>query len=181
MYQIIYYFYPIMNSFEIRGGNPLNGEVIPQGAKNEALQILSAVLLSDEDITISNIPNILDVNVLIELLAEMGVKVTKQNYDTYTFNAAITFVLTDPLQIPVNSITANHYVFFRCCRCYLPIAEVRCIDERSGEVNPPAPTGRPAARLRTPAPPTSAPVLILAAAGQPAAALTSVSASSIGT
>jgi UDP-N-acetylglucosamine 1-carboxyvinyltransferase len=76
-----------LDAFEVIGGKPLKGTITPQGAKNEALQILSAVLLSDEDITISNIPNILDVNVLIELLAEMGVKVTKQNYDTYTFNA----------------------------------------------------------------------------------------------
>ena len=75
------------DAFEVRGGKSLSGTIIPQGAKNEALQILSAVLLSDEDITISNIPDILDVNVLIELLAEMGVKVTKQNNDTYTFNA----------------------------------------------------------------------------------------------
>jgi UDP-N-acetylglucosamine 1-carboxyvinyltransferase len=75
------------DAFEVRGGKPLSGSIIPQGAKNEALQILSAVLLSDEDITVSNIPDILDVNVLIELLAEMGVKVTKQNADTYTFNA----------------------------------------------------------------------------------------------
>ena len=52
------------------------GEIIPQGAKNEALQILSAILLTDEDITVSNIPDILDVNVLIELLSEMGVGVS---------------------------------------------------------------------------------------------------------
>ena len=75
------------DAFEVRGGKSLSGTIIPQGAKNEALQILSAVLLSDEDITISNIPDILDVNVLIELLAEMGVKVNKQSSDTYTFNA----------------------------------------------------------------------------------------------
>lgn len=76
-----------LDAFEVTGGKPLKGTIIPQGAKNEALQILSAVLLSEEDITISNIPDILDVNVLIELLAEMGVKVSKQNADTYTFNA----------------------------------------------------------------------------------------------
>ena len=75
------------DAFEVRGGKSLSGTIIPQGAKNEALQILSAVLLSDEDITISNIPDILDVNVLIELLAEMGVKVAKHSSDTYTFNA----------------------------------------------------------------------------------------------
>lgn len=75
------------DAFEVYGGKPLNGTIIPQGAKNEALQILSAVLLSEEDVTISNIPNILDVNVLIELLSEMGVSVNKINDDTYTFNA----------------------------------------------------------------------------------------------
>lgn len=75
------------DAFEVYGGKPLNGTIIPQGAKNEALQILSAVLLSEEDITISNIPNILDVNVLIELLSEMGVSVNKINDNTYTFNA----------------------------------------------------------------------------------------------
>ncbi len=73
--------------FEVIGGKPLKGIIIPQGAKNEALQILSAVLLTEDTITISNIPDILDVNVLIELLAEMGVRVSKQNADTYTFNA----------------------------------------------------------------------------------------------
>lgn len=75
------------DAFEVIGGKSLNGTIIPQGAKNEALQIISAVLLTEESISISNIPDILDVNVLIELLAEMGVKVDKQNADTYTFNA----------------------------------------------------------------------------------------------
>ena len=56
-----------MSSFQIEGGRPLKGEIIPQGAKNEALQILCAVLLTDEQITISNIPDILDVNNLISL------------------------------------------------------------------------------------------------------------------
>jgi len=59
-----------MHSFEVRGGKKLNGEIIPQGAKNEALQIISAVLLTPEKIKISNLPDILDVNLLIELLAK---------------------------------------------------------------------------------------------------------------
>ena len=63
-----------MNSFEVTGGKKLTGEIIPQGAKNEALQIISAVLLTPEKITITNIPDILDVNLLIELLGEMNVK-----------------------------------------------------------------------------------------------------------
>ncbi|MBH2003983.1 MAG: UDP-N-acetylglucosamine 1-carboxyvinyltransferase [Sphingobacteriia bacterium] len=76
-----------MSSFEVTGGNRLKGEIIPQGAKNEALQILSAVVLTAERVTISNIPDILDVNLLIELLAEMGVKVERIASDTYSFQA----------------------------------------------------------------------------------------------
>jgi len=75
------------NAFEIIGGKPLKGEIIPQGAKNEALQILSAVLLTPEKVTISNIPDIKDVNKLIELLGDMGVAVERINEDTYTFEA----------------------------------------------------------------------------------------------
>jgi len=77
-----------MNAFEIVGGKPLKGEIIPQGAKNEALQIISAVLLTEEKITISNIPDIKDVNKLIELVADLGVKVERLNQDTYTFEAS---------------------------------------------------------------------------------------------
>lgn len=76
-----------MDAFEIQGGKPLKGEIIPQGAKNEALQILSAVLLTDQKITISNIPDIKDVNKLIELLGDLGVAVERINKDTYTFEA----------------------------------------------------------------------------------------------
>lgn len=77
-----------MNAFEIRGGKPLKGEIIPQGAKNEALQILSAVLLTPEKVTISNIPDIKDVNKLIELLGDLGVEVNRLSKDTYEFTAA---------------------------------------------------------------------------------------------
>lgn len=76
-----------MNAFEVQGGKKLHGEIIPQGAKNEALQIISAVLLSPESITISNIPDILDVNLLIELLGEMGVKINRSHRHTATFRA----------------------------------------------------------------------------------------------
>src|SRR3954462_12447340 len=72
-----------MNAFEIIGGKKLKGEIQPQGAKNEALQILSAVLLTDQKITISNIPDIVDVNKLIELLGDMGVRVERLTPDTY--------------------------------------------------------------------------------------------------
>ncbi|WP_041537315.1 UDP-N-acetylglucosamine 1-carboxyvinyltransferase [Pseudopedobacter saltans] len=76
-----------MNAFEIRGGKPLKGEIVPQGAKNEALQILSAVLLTPEKVTISNIPDIKDVNKLIELLGDLGVEINRLSKDTYEFSA----------------------------------------------------------------------------------------------
>lgn len=87
-----------MASFEIIGGKKLSGEVIPQGAKNEALQIVSAVLLTPERVTISNIPNIRDVMKLIELLQAMGVDVTKIDEHTYAFeakNVNLEYLLTD--------------------------------------------------------------------------------------
>ncbi|MGV3767339.1 MAG: UDP-N-acetylglucosamine 1-carboxyvinyltransferase [Chitinophagaceae bacterium] len=76
-----------MNAFVVNGGKKLKGEIIPQGAKNEALQIISAVLLSPEEITISNIPDILDVNLLIELLGELGVSINRISRDTCIFKA----------------------------------------------------------------------------------------------
>ncbi len=76
-----------MASFEITGGTKLRGEIIPQGAKNEALQILCAVLISPEPIVIHNVPNIIDVNKLIELLNDMGVLVTKINSSSYRFES----------------------------------------------------------------------------------------------
>lgn len=76
-----------MSSFEVRGGKKLSGEITPQGAKNEALQIISAVLLTPEKVTINNIPDILDVNLLIELLGEMKVKIDRVSRDTCIFQA----------------------------------------------------------------------------------------------
>ena len=76
-----------MNSFEVTGGYRLKGEIIPQGAKNEALQVISAVLLSNSKITISNIPDILDVNLLIEVLQEMGVKINRPSRHECSFQA----------------------------------------------------------------------------------------------
>lgn len=76
-----------MNAFEIIGGKKLKGEITPQGAKNEALQILSAVLLTEEEVTVSNIPDIKDVNKLIDLLAALGVSVRRISKDTYSFIA----------------------------------------------------------------------------------------------
>src|ERR1700760_77203 len=86
------------NAFVIQGGKPLKGEIIPQGAKNEALQIISAVLLTAEKITVSNIPDIKDVNKLIELLGDMGVAIERKSEDTYAFEAKnidLDFFLSD--------------------------------------------------------------------------------------
>jgi len=76
-----------MYSFEVSGGKKLCGDIIPQGAKNEALQIISAVMLTPEKVTVTNIPDILDVNLLIELLGDMNVKVDRQERNTCTFQA----------------------------------------------------------------------------------------------
>ena len=76
-----------MSSFRIEGGHELSGSITPQGAKNEALQILCAVLLTPEKVTIHNIPNIIDVNKLIFILGELGVKIEKHSPNSYTFQA----------------------------------------------------------------------------------------------
>jgi UDP-N-acetylglucosamine 1-carboxyvinyltransferase len=76
-----------MSIFRIKGGKKLKGEIIPQGAKNEALQILSATLLTKEPVTIHNIPNIVDVNKLIELIGDLGAKVEKLGPESYRFTA----------------------------------------------------------------------------------------------
>lgn len=76
-----------MGTFRIEGGHKLHGEITPQGAKNEALQILCAVLLTDEEVTINNIPDIVDVNKLIALLEDLGVKIRKKGKGSYTFKS----------------------------------------------------------------------------------------------
>ncbi len=76
-----------MKSFKIEGGHQLKGSIQPQGAKNEALQILCAVLLTSEKVTIHNIPNIIDVNKLIRLLGKLGVSIEQLSESTYTFQA----------------------------------------------------------------------------------------------
>lgn len=76
-----------MSSFIIEGGRKLSGEIEPQGAKNEALQILCAVLLSPEKITINNLPDIVDINILIDLLSDLGVKIQKLSPSSYTFQS----------------------------------------------------------------------------------------------
>ena len=76
-----------MAKFLIEGGHSLKGDIYPQGAKNEALEVICATLLTSEEVTISNIPDILDVNNLICLLKDMGVKVTKKEKGCYSFQA----------------------------------------------------------------------------------------------
>jgi|TARA_B110000902_G_scaffold260260_1_gene332880 UDP-N-acetylglucosamine 1-carboxyvinyltransferase len=76
-----------MATFKIEGGHKLKGDITPQGAKNEALQVICAVLLTSEKVTISNVPDIIDVNKLIFILGELGVKIEKTSNDTYIFQA----------------------------------------------------------------------------------------------
>ena len=76
-----------MASFVVEGGHKLHGEITPQGAKNEVLQILCATLLTSDEVVVHNVPDILDVNNLIQLLREMGVKVSKLGLDSYSFKA----------------------------------------------------------------------------------------------
>lgn len=84
MFQIIFHY---MSSFVIEGGHKLSGTIMPQGAKNEALEVISAVLLTRDEVKISNVPEILDVKNLILLLQDMGVKVTRHEKGVYTFKA----------------------------------------------------------------------------------------------
>lgn len=116
-----------MASFEVIGGQALNGTIIPQGAKNEALQIISAVLLTDQEITISNIPQIADVLALIDLLASMGVAVKKISDDTYSFRAAnvnMDFMTTPEYRKRASSLRGSVMVLgpllTRFGRAYLP-------------------------------------------------------------
>ena len=76
-----------MGTFRIKGGKPLKGEINPQGAKNECLQVLCATLLTSDKIIINNIPDIIDVNKLIEILSKLGVKIKKISHGTYSFKS----------------------------------------------------------------------------------------------
>jgi UDP-N-acetylglucosamine 1-carboxyvinyltransferase len=99
-----------MSSFEIQGGFQLKGNIIPQGAKNEALQILSAVLLTSETITINNIPDILDVNKMIDLLVALGVTVSKIGTGNYTFKAEtvhLDYLETDEFRVLASSLRGS--------------------------------------------------------------------------
>lgn len=90
-----------MESFIIEGGHPLSGIITPQGAKNEALEVISATLLTNEPVTISNVPDILDVNNLIQLLKDIGVKVTSERKGVFTFQAD---------QIDLGFLSSDEYI-----------------------------------------------------------------------
>ncbi|MCL2681886.1 MAG: UDP-N-acetylglucosamine 1-carboxyvinyltransferase [Bacteroidales bacterium] len=99
-----------MGSFVIQGGRRLKGEIIPQGAKNEALQIISATLLTSEKVIVENIPNIRDVNKLVELLQALGSKVEKLDDGIYSFQADalnLDFMNTDEFSKMVTSLRGS--------------------------------------------------------------------------
>ena len=99
-----------MSSFEIIGGQKLKGEITPQGAKNEALQIICATLLSPEKITISNIPDIRDVNKLIDLITQLGVDVHRTSPDTYSFEAKnidLDYLKTEDFSLKASSLRGS--------------------------------------------------------------------------
>jgi len=99
-----------MASFEIVGGKKLKGEITPQGAKNEALQILCAVLLTDEPITIHNVPHIRDVNKLLELLASLGVKIDRSGESTIKFDSSkvdVKYMETESFKEKASSIRGS--------------------------------------------------------------------------
>src|SRR5690606_28676620 len=85
--QVVIKIIKVVGTFRIQGGHKLSGEITPQGAKNEALQIISAVLLTDQPVTIHNIPDIRDVNKLIELVGDLGCEVEKLGKESYRFTA----------------------------------------------------------------------------------------------
>ncbi len=99
-----------MNCFEIEGGHRLNGEITPQGAKNEALQVICAVLSSAQKVTINNIPDIVDVNNLIDLLDEMGVIINRIDCNTCEFTAAnvnLDFLQTNEFKTRASSLRGS--------------------------------------------------------------------------
>lgn len=99
-----------MSSFEIKGGLRLSGNITPQGAKNEALQILCAVLLTEEKVTIHNIPDILDVNKLIDLLRSMGVLVTRLGNGSFSFEAKtidLNYLETEEFRVQASSLRGS--------------------------------------------------------------------------
>ena len=111
-----------MASFVIEGGHKLHGEITPQGAKNEVLQILCATLLTQEEVVVHNIPDILDVNNLIQLLREMGVKVSKIGLSSYSFKAD---------SVDLNYLESDEFLK-RCCSLRGPVVLVGPLVARFG-------------------------------------------------
>ena len=127
-----------MGSFVVEGGHRLHGEIIPQGAKNEALQIISAVLLTEEEVTISNVPEILDIKNLILLLEGMGVKVTRHEKGKYTFKAD---------EIDTDYVMSMDFVS-RCARLRGSVMVVGPLLARFGKAYFPKPGGDQIGRRR---------------------------------
>ena len=99
-----------MATFKVQGGKRLRGDLHPQGAKNEALQVLCAVLLTPEEVIIENIPNIVDINILIELLQDLNVLVTKIDKNTYSFIAKdinIDYLLSEKYKLKSSRIRGS--------------------------------------------------------------------------
>ncbi|MFO8000676.1 MAG: UDP-N-acetylglucosamine 1-carboxyvinyltransferase, partial [Marinilabilia sp.] len=116
-----------MSSFEINGGQFLKGEITPQGAKNEALQVLSASLLTREEVTIDNLPDILDVNNLIDLLQELGVEVRREGPKKYCFKAVdidLEFLKTPAFKKRASSLRGSIMIMgpllARCGKAFFP-------------------------------------------------------------
>ena len=127
-----------MSSFVVEGGHRLSGEITPQGAKNEALQVISAVLLTKEEVKISNIPEILDVRNLIILLESMGVKVTRHQKGVYTFKAD---------EIDTDYIMSQDFVT-RCAKLRGSVMVVGPLLARFGKAYFPKPGGDQIGRRR---------------------------------
>ncbi len=116
-----------MATFEVHGGKPLKGDLHPQGAKNEALQVICATLLTSEPVTIRNIPNIRDVNKLIELIQGLGVDVQRHNPSECTFiarNVDVEYLATDDFKVKATAIRGSIMVvgplLARYGRAYAP-------------------------------------------------------------
>jgi UDP-N-acetylglucosamine 1-carboxyvinyltransferase len=99
-----------MASFQIEGGRKLSGELVPQGAKNEALQVLCAILLTDKEVIIDNIPDIVDVNNLITLITNLGVQVKRLSPSKWSFKAEsvnLEYLLTDEYKQKSSSLRVS--------------------------------------------------------------------------
>ncbi len=127
-----------MSSFIIEGGHPLSGEIVPQGAKNEALEVISAVLLTTEEVRITNVPEILDVKNLIDLLRDMGVEVRREEKGSYVFKAA---------SLDEKFIASEEFIL-KCARLRGSVMLAGPLLARLGQVNFPKPGGDKIGRRR---------------------------------